>query len=641
MTLDNQPINSHITDYLNYYCGLAHAPGFAVLLKGQWGAGKTWFIKKYCENLKKNKQKCLYISLYGMTSFAEIEYAFFQQLHPVLSSKGMEITNKIFKVFLKGTLKIDLDGDGKDDGTLNVQIPEINLPEYLKNTDKSILIFDDLERCNIDLSNMLGYINYFVEHQDLKVLIVANEDELINNANYTDIKEKLIGKTFCISLDFEGALESFIKLVNNSNVRKFLSKNTELIQNLYSKAECENLRILKQIFLDFERIFNELPEKAKNKQETLQNILKLLIAFSIEIKRGKIIPKDIIQLEEQFASLLTKEIMSPQASDSVTEENNEERTPIQTILKKYPTLNLHDPFPNLVWWEIFFDKGIIDTQELENSLSTNKYFQDENTPNWVKLWHFHDLTDDEFDTLLKKVESDYADRKFKELEEIKHVTGLLLKFCAIELYNKTKEEILNDSKLYIDYLKDNERISLKKNHFIAHKSISPITWNSDSKLGFVGKDIEEFQELCFYIDEVIESVKVDMMQTAAQNLLDTMQNNVWKFYEMICSTNLQNRNFSQDKYYKTPILKYIEPSNFVAKFLSMNPKDQSSIIYIIAERYDYYQEKLIEELEWLKEVRSLLQNEANSRKGKLSQYRFKLFIEKNLNKVIDKIEAQE
>ena len=130
MTQGSQSINTHIETYLDYYCELSHAPGFAILLKGKWGCGKTWFINKYREKLEKQQQKCLYVSLYGMTSFSEIEDTFFQQLHPVLSSKGMAITGKILKGLLKGTLKIDLDGDTKDDGSINIQIPEINLPEY-------------------------------------------------------------------------------------------------------------------------------------------------------------------------------------------------------------------------------------------------------------------------------------------------------------------------------------------------------------------------------------------------------------------------------------------------------------------------------------------------------------------------------
>jgi hypothetical protein len=265
-------VNSSVEAYLDYYCELSYAPGFAILLKGQWGSGKTWFINRYCERLKENGKQHLYISLYGMSAISEIEDKFFQLLHPILSSKGMAITGVIVKGLLKGTLKIDLNSDNKEDGTWNVQIPEINLPKHLENINKSVLIFDDLERCNIDIGNLLGYINYFVEHQELKVILVANEDELHKNIIYKSIKEKLIGRTFCISPDFEGALESFITQTDNTPIKSFLSKNSVLIKDLYDKAEYENLRNLKQIILDFQRIFEALPDKAKAEPEILKDL---------------------------------------------------------------------------------------------------------------------------------------------------------------------------------------------------------------------------------------------------------------------------------------------------------------------------------------------------------------------------------
>ena len=49
--------NEHIEDYLDYYCNLDQSPEYAILLKGAWGSGKTWFIKKYCEKLEDNDKK--------------------------------------------------------------------------------------------------------------------------------------------------------------------------------------------------------------------------------------------------------------------------------------------------------------------------------------------------------------------------------------------------------------------------------------------------------------------------------------------------------------------------------------------------------------------------------------------------------
>lgn len=81
------------------------------------------------------KNEYLYVSLYGVTSYKEIEDAFFQQLHPVLASKGMKIAGKILKGLIKTTVKIDIDRDGKGDGNVSLGIPDINLPDYLKNID--------------------------------------------------------------------------------------------------------------------------------------------------------------------------------------------------------------------------------------------------------------------------------------------------------------------------------------------------------------------------------------------------------------------------------------------------------------------------------------------------------------------------
>ncbi|MEQ9233187.1 P-loop NTPase fold protein [Coleofasciculus sp. E2-BRE-01] len=636
MTSENNP-NSHIEAYLDYYCSLSHAPGFAVLLKGQWGAGKTWFIKKYYEKLKAHKQKCLYVSLYGMTTFSEIEDAFFQQLHPVRAFKGMAIIEKIFKEAIKSTIKFDIEN-------IKLETQE-NLPDYLKDADKSILIFDDLERCKIELGSILGYINYFVEHQDLKVVIIANEDELLKESSYKDIKEKLIGKTFGVTLDFEGALENFITVANNSDVRQFLSDNTQLLQKLYEEAESENLRILKQVVLEFDRIFEKLPDKAKNKLEFLKDILNILTVFSLEIKSGRLLPKQILELQEEFAYQREKRIKeidsySHQQSSSGTNENSEELTSPQNIVNKYPQLKLYDPFPSKVWWQAFFDKGIIDRQELEQSLSTSKYFQDKNTPDWVRLRHFIDLADDEFSTLLNKLESEYANRQFIDIGEITYVTGLLLNLSNVGLYSKSKEDILRDSKLYIDQLRENDQLKSSPQYVPLTQVIENI-YGIYRGLEVQGRELDEFKEFSSYINKISEEARIESLPNEAKILLATMQSDIGKFYKMICPRSLENQDVS-GIYSEIPILKHIDPAVFVEKIVSMNFEHQKTIGAGLIERYklDWVNEKLIEELDWLKSVRDLLLEEADNRKGKLSGYRLEWLVENCLNPAIEKLEAK-
>ena len=261
-------INRHIEDYLDYYCKLKYPPEYAVLLKGSWGTGKTWFIKGYCDKLEKRERKLLYVSLYGVKNIEEIDDALFHQLHPKLSSKWMAFSGRIIKGALKKSLEIDL---SKED-----------IPDYLKNIESRIIIFDDLERCALSLKEILGYINGFVEHQELKVIIVANEDQLnINEENhpvkseeeqsenakiYTKIKEKLIGKTFKVAPDIDCALNVFLEKITDEDTKIFLKTNKVEIKEVFSISRYENLRLLKQALLDFERIFQTLTKEVKNKE---------------------------------------------------------------------------------------------------------------------------------------------------------------------------------------------------------------------------------------------------------------------------------------------------------------------------------------------------------------------------------------
>ena len=85
-------LNNHIVKYLDYYVSLQTPPNFAILLRGRWGSGKSWFVKKYIkDHNKKNKDsKFLYVSLYGISSTAEIEDAFFKELNPFFAKPGVK-----------------------------------------------------------------------------------------------------------------------------------------------------------------------------------------------------------------------------------------------------------------------------------------------------------------------------------------------------------------------------------------------------------------------------------------------------------------------------------------------------------------------------------------------------------------------
>jgi KAP family P-loop domain len=87
-----------VLEYLHYYCAPDSKLDFAVMVRGKWGAGKTYLINQFLEARKAAGQpKNLYVSLYGLSSLRQVDEALYRQLHPMLSSKGMETCRHYWK----------------------------------------------------------------------------------------------------------------------------------------------------------------------------------------------------------------------------------------------------------------------------------------------------------------------------------------------------------------------------------------------------------------------------------------------------------------------------------------------------------------------------------------------------------------
>lgn len=195
---------------------------YAYLLDGSWGSGKTFFVKEILipsivkhEKEKKNQdseykeKRILYVSLYGIKETEEISRLLYLELRKVMADKMT--TGRFLKkhtpqipTWLGTTSKIvsDVIKDSKGIDIENI-INKISTGFSLKNC---IFIFDDLERTSCNVNDILGYINNFIEHDQVKVLLIANEAE-INTASRLDVDPEELLVCLQDNLDF-GFLES-------------------------------------------------------------------------------------------------------------------------------------------------------------------------------------------------------------------------------------------------------------------------------------------------------------------------------------------------------------------------------------------------------------------------------------------------
>lgn len=236
----NDKIFNEIKDYI-----LGKNSDYAILIDGQWGSGKTYFVKNSLipfieeinENTAVNKKrkkrnsakKPIYISLYGISSISDL----MNQIYVNLITKGKY--NKTFSIF---RFMIGVSSDLVSSHT-SIKDTESKLGKLLGdliNVEDSIIIFDDLERCSMSINVILGYINNLVEHNNIKVLILSNEKE--------------IGKA-----DFDKNIElKFIAALNERIDYPSFEEERERLNKVEKSNDKVNLKELKQ---NAEKIFNQ------------------------------------------------------------------------------------------------------------------------------------------------------------------------------------------------------------------------------------------------------------------------------------------------------------------------------------------------------------------------------------------------
>ena len=329
---------------------------YAIMINGEWGSGKTYFwnhkIKNKIESLQLNGKKytTIYMSLYGISNLEDISKKIFIETTQLMDKNLKKYMNSNNQTSIPEYAKNGLDMANFFGVTQNGD--KIDYEQFFS-TDDKVLCFDDLERANVDVIDILGYINNFVEHDHIKTIIICNEKELstklkssnlemktfiatylldkegdllekdkpmvekirdtieyvFDKANdYERIKEKLIGETFEYAPEFSYIINGILmRYEKNKDLIRFLRENTNLITSTFNKSGTKNLRILKHSLNDFKRIYEVVSKYYPNtNNRVLQTMLIFTIAVSFEIKAGKVTKDKFANIEnnEEYKLLL-------------------------------------------------------------------------------------------------------------------------------------------------------------------------------------------------------------------------------------------------------------------------------------------------------------------------------------------------
>ncbi|MDR7370603.1 hypothetical protein [Flavobacterium aquidurense] len=510
---------------------------YAVIINGQYGIGKTHFYKNYLSpeikeiSLPKDDRKKftpIHISLFGFKSLEEIQTAIFVELYPILKSKNLKLAVGIGKSLIRGIAQINGAGD------IDKYIGDITqeADDWLK-YDELVICFDDLDRKskNLDLRDVFGFINSLVENQGAKILIIANEEQLIKDEHYSSsLREKVIG----VSIQFEPNIEDVYKQIiatkyssSSKSLFDFLETKTSQIVEIIQINQ-NNFRNLifflehfRTIYYPLEKEFQENKDFYILKDEKLQSVLDFTIAITIEYKLGLINSTNFADIKEFGKDVLSNYDISLFLQNSKKEEK-EERTPtyIEIFRNKYFANKKYYFFKSIFYYITGTKSFCIKT--LKSELMEYFIVKDGVIPeqdiilNQLSYLGCLNLSDDSYKTLTSKMLEFVDDGKY-QLRQYTTVFHFASRFNNILGYN-------------FKNLKKRFKKGIKN-------GISNYTYNDDLDFHMSVSGDTEFKddviEIVTYCLEINKSLQKDNTESELKELFDLFQNDYTSFIQKI------------------------------------------------------------------------------------------------------------
>lgn len=608
-----------ILDYIR-----ADYTDYAIMINGEWGSGKTYFwnhkIRNKIESMQLNGKKytTIYMSLYGISNLEEISKKIFIETTQLMDKNLRRYMDANGQTNIPEYAKTGLDMANFFGVTQNGD--KIDYGKFFS-TDDKILCFDDLERANVDVIDILGYINNFVEHDHIKTIIICNEKELstklkssnlemktfiatylldkegdlsktdkpmvekiqdkieyvFDKANdYERIKEKLIGETFEYKPEFNYIINGLLmRYENYPDLIRFLRENTGLIISTFNKSGTRNLRILKHSLNDFKKIFDMVNKYYPNtNHRVLQTMLIFTIAISFEIKAGKVTKDKFVNIEnneEYKAILVSSRILMDNRQFYIKEFDNNYYYNFKADYRFFKFIEIY------VRTRIFEMKVFKDDMEvIRNTIDTDKL------PGYKRLLteEYWKISDDQFDGVIEEVLQDVKNGKIRLID--------IVKLFAYFSYFSKKGLISYDLKTI-------------KGVFFNGMNISSLTSqycdNVEEELSRIGIDevSEDMNDILKHFYEINNTLKDKMYHEKAEELFKCIPMKMEQFYDKFDKECMD-----------IPIFKYYDVYQMFQRLSCASNEDIVSIREKLVNRANKYTKEIEPEMKNIKQLKQIM-----------------------------------
>lgn len=532
---------THLEQYLAYYVGRLK-PGYAVLVTGDWGSGKTFQVKHALPDTHAH-----YVSLFGLASQEDVEAQVFAKMFPRASA---------FKRFAEKV----------DDTEINIPVwgtvgtgglAGLLAGSFIKNeVDLSKpLIFDDLERCTIPNEVLLGLINRYVEHHGCRVIVIAHDTKIVKT--FAENKEKVFGQTLQIEPNVEEAFNEFTRCFARPNVPDPLGNKRREILAMFKESEATSLRVLRHVVEDAGRLVDALEPRHLSNDMAIIELVRLFSALAIEVRSHRLQREDLIKRAESVFSFRLNREGAGNAQP--------EPPPFIVSAQRYRSVEVSSTLlSDEVLTAMLFDGRFV-AQHIRDDLNRSAYFiEKKDAPPWQVVGSFDKLDDGDVEPALARMNDQFAKREVTASGDILHIVALKMMMASAKISKETPRKVADASKEYIDDLLEAGTLPPRPSGWMWTDDFAS---SHDGVAYWVGPSYKSaFQEVFDHLVACRVKARDRKLPSEVPGLLEVLRSGGQKFFEKVCHT----RN-TVIEYEDLPILAHINPSDFVDAWLQ-SPK---------------------------------------------------------------------
>ena len=596
---------------------------YAIMINGEWGSGKTYFwnnkIRNKIDSLTFNGKKytTIYMSLYGISNLEDISKKIFIETTQLMDKGIKKYMASHDKTTIPEYAKTGLDM-AHFFGAKQVK-DQMDYSEFFS-TDDKVLCFDDLERANVDVIDILGYINNFVEHDHIKTIIICNEKELatklkssnlemktfiatylldkegsllkadkpmvekigekieyvFDKANdYERIKEKLIGETFEYAPKFSYIINGLLmRYESNPDLIRFLREHTNIIST-FNKSGTRNLRILKHALNDFQKIYETVNKFYPNTNlRVLQTMLIFTIAVSFEIKAGKITKDKFVNINsnEEYKSILV--------SSRVLMDNR------QFYIKEFDNnyyFNFKSEYRFFKFIEVYVRTRIFDMKVFKNDMEMIiQTIDTEKLPGYKRLLteEYWKISDSQFPGVIEEVVENVKNGDLKLIE--------LVKLFAYFSYFSRRQLINYDMPTIKSIFLDGMDLVAENSEYCS---------NIDEELSRTGIDIgDDMNDILIHFHQLNKELKKKMYKNKADEIFKCIPMKMETFYDKFTNECMDE-----------PLLNYYDTYQMVQRITCASNEDIVKIKEMLVDRAKKNKDALVAELPFIINLKKALE----------------------------------